>query len=186
MKLKVLSNIDFLQISIDETGTYPLQSIVENINTPYFQELSLSKNGNHIVEKSLVNLSYDIMFNFYGTIIDNFISFSYDQYGIKIIKLFAISVANNLSNSIKKKNFEIFEAKIFENIEKLINHEFGNYLIQVVIYNWKILYAWKIADYFENRLLELSMNKYSSNVLEKLISKLENVRMVFIIYLLII
>lgn len=190
--MKLINNLDIKYISFNETGTYPLQSIIENMNTneekhillerytPFFKDLSLNKNGNHIIEKSLNNLTYEYMFIFYDIIIDNYVSFANNQYGIKIIKLYAKQVGYNQSSLEMKKNFELFEIELFKNIEDLINHEFGNYLIQTVIIEWKILYSWKIVDFYENRLLELSMNKYSSNVLEKLIFKLEDVRYILL------
>jgi hypothetical protein len=187
IKLKFLNSIDFFMISTHDTGTYPLQSIVENSKKedekelilkkylPHFKELAMNKNGNHIIEKSLANLTFEKSLIFFDIIEENFMTFACDQYGIKIIKLFCNSVHK------KSKYFEIFEEKLFSNLFSLINHEFGNYLIQSAIESWKIFFSWKIVEIFDKRLLSLSVNKYSSNVFEKLITKLEDVRKSYMI-----
>lgn len=177
-------------ISTHDTGTYPLQSIVENSKKeeekelilkkyyPHFKELAMNKNGNHIIEKSLANLSLEKSLIFFEIIAENFMTFACDQYGIKIIKLFCNGVQK------KSKYFEIFQEKLFSNLLSLINHEFGNYLIQSAIESWKIFFSWKIVEIFDKKLLSLSVNKYSSNVFEKLISKLEDVRVLYYFYFL--
>lgn len=173
-------------ISTHETGTYPLQSIVELASTqeeksliilkytPYFKEMSLNKYGNHIIEKSLISNDFEKALVFFNTIISNFMLFACDQYGVKIIKVFSNGVTF-YSNLLQQ-----FEIILFNNIKLLINHEYGNYLIQSVIDNWGILYCSKIMNTFNGTLVNLSVSKYSSNVLEKLIEKLQNVRLMYI------
>lgn len=185
MKVKLLESIDFYLISTNDTGTYPLQSIVENSKTneekdmiikkysPHFLQLSLSKNGNHVIEKSLMNTTIEKALVFFDIVIENFITLACDQYGIKILKIFCHGMPK------VDKYFDLFEEKVFTNIECLINHEFGNYLIQSVIDTWKIFFSWKIVEKYDKKLLNLSMNKYSSNVLEKLITKLETVSFIY-------
>lgn len=180
--MKFIDCIDFLLISTNETGTYPLQSIVESAATSeeksliiskyfaHFKEISLSKYGNHIIEKSLLSLDFEQALIFIDTIISNFMLFACNQYGVKITKIFANGVISH------SEYLQEFEAVLFHNLKHLINHEFGNYLIQQVIDNWGIQYCSKIVSAFDKCLVSLSINKYSSNVLEKLIEKLENVR----------
>lgn len=179
--MKFIGCIDFLLISTNETGTYPLQSIVETAATPeersliiskyspHFKEISLSKYGNHIIEKSLLSIDFEQALIFFDVIISNFMVFACDQYGVKITKIYANGV---ISYSTYLQEFEVV---LFQNLKLLINHEFGNYLIQLVIDNWGIHYCSKIVGEFHKCLVSLSINKYSSNVLEKLIEKLENV-----------
>ena len=183
-KLKLIRKIDFLKISKNETGTYPLQSIIESITSDqekslimekyknYFKELSLDKYGNHIIEKSLFNLDFNRMIVFYDIIKDNFLKFACNPFGIKIIKIYAKKIISN------KLYFDNFESLVFTNLDKLINDEFGNYLIQVVIEYWNKSYSWKIVQLYENNLIDLSISKYSSNVIEKLIVILETVSLI--------
>lgn len=164
-----------------ETGTYPLQSIIESASTfeeksliiskytPYFKEMSLNKYGNHIIKKSLLSNEFDKALVFFNVIISNFMLFACDQYGIKIIKVFVNGVV------YYSALLQQFESIFLINIKLLINHEYGNYLVQAVIDSWGILYCSKIMNAFSFNLISLSINKYSSNVLEKLIDKLQNV-----------
>jgi hypothetical protein len=58
---------------------------------------------------------------------------------------------------------------ICENVDKLINDEHGNFIVQHTV-NLKIeKYNQKIFDYVKSNLIFLSKQKYSSNVIDKCI-----------------
>lgn len=179
MKLYFLSMIDILSISKDETGNYPLQFIVDSFETdeekefflekyfPCFKELSFDKNGNHIIDKSLSKVKLYLLNRFSNIILDNFIEFSSDVYAIKIIKIFILRVPNN------SDFFMRLEEIIFKNLSYCIINEYGNYLIQTIIENWNKKYSIRIINSFKGNIINLTINKYSSNVYEKLIHKLD-------------
>ena len=115
IKLRMLMNIDFKMIGCNETGTYPLQYIIETasnqaekslildkINEIFF-DLSFNKFGCHIVEKSLLNSNEEILFKKFDLVMDNFLLFACDANGIKILKIFAINIVN------RNEEFSIFE-----------------------------------------------------------------------------
>lgn len=106
---------------------------------------------------------------FFGTIIADFMQFACDQFGVKIIKFFATRVVVYPAHQAE------FESTLLINIKALINHEFGNYLVQSVVENWDVACCSRIMSIFEKELVSLSISKYSSNVLEKMIERLENV-----------
>ena len=76
----------------------------------------------------------------------------------------------NLHNKIRKI--------IKENAFVLIQHPFGNFVIQVVIEYWNDYKA--IINLYKNSLFDLSMEKYASNVIERFIEKDEEVLNEFI------
>ena len=181
-RLKILSNLDFYEVGKDETGTYPLQYIIENLSTeeeinltyskiyPNFGKLCFDKFGSHIIEKVLKKTKYELINSLFQEKVKNhFLEYSLDANGIKVLKIFAVVLFNN-------KNEKEFESLLNVNLDYLINNQFGNYLIQCIIDNWSIEYSWKIANYFKGKYIILITQKFSSNVIEKLIFKLENVK----------
>jgi hypothetical protein len=59
--------------------------------------------------------------------------------------------------------------RIVENVDKLINDEHGNFIVQYTV-NLKIeKYNKKIFEYVKSNLIYLSKQKYSSNVIDKCI-----------------
>lgn len=129
-----------------------------------FLELSVDKFGSHIVEKTLSRCDYSYLkSNCQSLILDNLMKLACDPNGIKVLKFYAQSVFQNNDHAL-------LEEKIFDNLGSLINSQFGNYLIQCIIENWSIDYSWKIVDTFKKKLLQLVTQKYSSNVIEKLIN----------------
>lgn len=181
MKLNLVKQLDVKSIATNEIGTYPLQSIIESQISedegniiidkikPNFIELSMNKYSVHILEKALANRGMNTYSIFFTEIVDNFLILSTNQYGVKLIKMFAVKVLE------AKDYFHIFEKIAFENINKLINDEYGNYLIQTIIDYWHCSYSSKIISLYEGSLLSLSNKKYASNVIEKLLKKYEYV-----------
>ena len=57
--------------------------------------------------------------------------------------------------------------KLANNIDKLVNDEYGNFVIQIII-NLKILEVNEIIyDYISKNIAKLSIKKYASNVIDK-------------------
>ena len=59
--------------------------------------------------------------------------------------------------------------EIIKNIDKLINDEFGNFIIQHIIFLKVDEYNERIFTFLNNNLVGLSKLKYSSNVIDKVI-----------------
>ena len=68
-----------------------------------------------------------------------------------------------LHNKIKKK--------IYDNAFNLIVHQYGNYVIQTIVENWDDNDLEDILNIYKNKYTYLSKQKYSSNVIERIISK---------------
>lgn len=61
--------------------------------------------------------------------------------------------------------------KIIESIDQIIHNPHGNYSIQVAIEVYDGYYAKPIIEQFINKFYNLSLQKYSSNVIEKSLEK---------------
>lgn len=136
---------------------------------PSFLAMAQSKYGHQIIEKSLNSIIISKAFFLLPTILDNFMLLACSQYGVKILKIFVRSIIYFPAELLD------FEELLFSNIKTLINHEYGNYLIQSLVDVESISYCSKIVTAFDSNLLSLAMSKYSFNVLDKLIDKLQNV-----------
>lgn len=170
---------NFNKLAFDNVGTFPIQGIIEQVNTVYEKKLivSLIKNGlslfcfnasgAHVIEKiiSCFEIEYTKFIVEYA--ISSFMSLSMDQSGICVIKKI-IEINNERSlyyNSLKKN--------VIESIHILINHQFGNQVIQTVITSWS-----DISEIFlliRNNMCALSNGKYSSNVIEKCIERSDEI-----------
>jgi hypothetical protein len=93
---------------------------------------------------------------------DNFLQLVCNVNGIKIIKFIAVT-------TFAHNDYIDFEKIVFSNISSLINNQYGNYLIQCIIEKWPKEYAVKVSVVYMQRLNYLILQKFSSNVLEKLI-----------------
>ena len=65
-------------------------------------------------------------------------------------------------------------------MQLLINHQFGNQVIQTAIQTWDDENVNVILHLLQNNLAALSMGKYSSNVIEKCLEKKEEIFGMFI------
>lgn len=183
VKIKLLKSIDIKRVSLDTIGSYPLQHIIENLNTKEevmivlssvkqnLIDLCLNSLGCHVVEKILIKAKMIVPLNlFYLQILDNFKTLAYNPHGIIIIKYMITYVSD-------KTMCEKLSKLIFENISNLVNHDYGNYIILCTIENWSTSYCTKIANLFlQMDLFKLCSQKFSSNLIEKLIDKIGQVK----------
>lgn len=167
---------------MDTIGSYPLQHIIENLNTKEevmiilssvksnLIDLCLNSLGCHVIEKILIKAKMIVPLNlFYLQILDNFKILAFNPHGIIIIKYMATYVSD-------KTMCEKLSKLILENICHLVNHDYGNYILLCTIENWNINYCIKIANLFlQLDLFKLSSQKFSSNLIEKLIDRIGKV-----------
>ena len=186
-----LNNIShkFDYLSINKISTYPIQCIIEKLNTE--EEFDLVFNS---VKNNLMKLSFDV----YGThVLEKIIStFNYEKHLIHISKFIIdnfISLVNN-SNSlciVKKEiilEYQRKKGEIFQKLKKLlldnslilIQNPFGNYALQMAIDNWDLKDVKEIIESFKGKGHFLSIQKYSSNVIERCIEKDEEFLINFI------
>jgi hypothetical protein len=95
---------------------------------------------------------------------NNFIELSYHINGICVVKkLLLMTHKKDLHQKLKNK--------IIENASNLIVHQYGNYVIQVIVENWEDSDLEDIINLYKNNYIYLSKQKYSSNVVERIIEK---------------
>jgi hypothetical protein len=177
-KLNFLTQItkNITNLCINKISTYPIQCIIEHITTKQTQELIINsvKNhlmkitldiyGTHVLEKVLDNYDYELIQPISKFIVDNFLFLANNANGLCIVKkAIVIEYKKNYFDKIKKLSEE--------NALMLIQNPFGNYALQCLIDNWDIKDLDEILKNFIGKCSVLSIQKYSSNVIEKCIEK---------------
>ena len=171
---KISSNFDIL--STNKISTYPIQCIVEKLNTPQEQiiiikalrdkvvKLSLNMYGTHVIERVMTTFDYRLLSSVSQSIIENFIYLANNPNGLCAVK----------QEIILEKNGKIFETlkQIIEfNSLLLIQNPYGNYALQAVAEHWETKDAEIIMSTFIGKLCSTFSQKYSSNMIEKCLEK---------------
>jgi hypothetical protein len=176
---KISNNLD--NLSINKISTYPIQCIIENLNYEeeqkiifngiinHLMKLSIDVYGTHVLEKILSSFNYDkYLIHISNFILENFVFLVNNSNGLCIVKKEILLEYKN-----KNDNFKELKQLIIENSLILIQNPFGNYALQMAIDNWEINDLQEIFSTFKGRYVFLSIQKYSSNVIERCIEKSE-------------
>ena len=169
---------DFLDISKDFSGTFSLQALLDEISSFDDEqnilktiknkelEMAFDKNATHVLQK-IVQLFPDNHRAYLNEIIlQNFIDLSLDPNGICLIKIFIKT--NTLIYNKKRIN-----VIIINNFVILAESPFGNYGIQYLMEIWNNNELMDIKDKILENIYKLSLQQFSSNVVEKAIEIFE-------------
>jgi len=156
--LEKLDNKIYYKIETNE-----LNNVFKNLIENHLYELCCDKNGNHVYQKLLRVFPKERNQFLYDSLIKISLPVSIIQQGATLLQ-------TAFDYSSKNQQDDLCNA-IVENIEKLINDKYGNYTIQTIfkLFNDKI--NDKIYKYIDENLLQLSKEKFSSNVIDKCIIK---------------
>ena len=174
---KISSILDVL--SVNKIATYPIQCIIEKLISDEEKNIivnSLKKNlmklcfdvyGAHVIEKIIINFDYekhlDYILNF---ISDNFLFLSNNSNGLCIVKK-----TITLEYKYKGERFNKMKNNLKQKALELIQNPYGNYALQTAIDNWSLDDIKEIYPMFYGKCLVFSIQKFSSNVIEKCIQK---------------
>lgn len=165
-------------IAVNTYGTRGLQKLIEytslendlliikNFITTLLMHLIRDNTGNHVIQQAIIFYPKDSNDFFYDEIIKNNNNLTeickLKQGGCVLNKLFSFSNNN--------QKIRLCEA-IVNNLNELINNEFGNFIIQQ-IFKFKITSINNVIfNYIKNNVIYLSIKKYSSNVIDKCLLK---------------
>ena len=167
------------ETSINPYGTRGLQKILENLSTSMTEEdiniiLKFTKgniyplikdiNGNHVIQSIIESIKKkDILTPIYKEMIENIVNILKTKSGSCCV------LPKILNNNINEVDLDNLVNAIIDNIDKLINDENGNFSIQKIIKLNKNNYNNKIYNYIQDKIIKLSTQKFSSNVIETLL-----------------
>ena len=165
-------------LSTDSIATYPIQCIIEDLGSKnekliFYQGIknfidifSYHIFGSRILEKILSYFESDFQNEIIEYICDNFIELAYNSNGIYLVKKVLLMTHKfDLHKKLKKL--------INDNALNLIVHQYGNYAIQTIIENWDDSDLEEIINIYKNKYVFLSIKKFSSNVIERILEKNE-------------
>ena len=176
-RIQLLESIKnrFVEIANNSYGTHPLQSLIEIINMPEEKRivlnyvlnnestLALDSKGTHVLQKFISCTKDEERYELNKNLI-NLI----DKL---IINPFGVCVLIQLVKHTKDKNIPKKIANYITNGDPLsfIQHPYANYAVQILISNTDLSYCDVIIDTIVQNYLSLSMQKFSSNVVENCI-----------------
>ena len=178
-RLSYLNQISpyILNLSINKVATYPIQCIIANLITHKEKEIvinSINSNvdklsfdiyGTHVVEKVLLCLDPSYTQHIIQFILDNFIALSCHVNGLCVAKrILTLSAQTGLY-----RNELIY--LLNTSCVSLIQNPYGNYALQVVIDQWNESSIISVISPLLSHIAELSLMKYSSNVIERCLEK---------------
>ena len=165
---------NFIDISKDPSGTFSVQALLNEISSIKDEqqilnciknheiEMTFNKNATYVIQK-IVLLFPDIHRIYLNEIIlNNFKDLCLDCNGICLIKNFIKT--NTILNNKKRINEEIVKHFVV-----LAESPFGNYGIQYLMENWNKNEFNDMKTKILENLHKLSVQQYSSNVVEKAI-----------------
>ena len=169
-----------IKLSTNSIGTYPIQGIIEHIGSKiekniiinaikdHIEELSFDPYSSHVIEKILSCFEEEYISFIYDYISQNFLKLAYNANGICLVKKI-------ITFTHKIKIHEQIKNIVEENSMDLIKHPYGNYVIQVLVDNWDLPEVKQILKLYDKQFTSLSMEKYSSNVMERCIEKSDDI-----------
>jgi hypothetical protein len=173
--LTIIQN-DLGMLAIDITATYPIQGIIEQLGSSaekniiylgikdYINIFCYNIYGTHVLEKMLSYFEDKFTQEIIDFVYNNFIDLAYNINGICIVKKLILMTH-------KKELHEKLKKKIYDNTLNLIVHQYGNYVIQVIMENWEENELKDIIDLCKNKYVFLSNQKFSSNAVERIIER---------------
>ena len=175
-RIKILNGIknNFIKITKDCSGNHCIQTLIDYINSNEEEniiknliinnliELSLGNNSNHVIQKLISGMfekKRDYLINF---ILQNFFLLSLNLNGAAVAKKF-------ISELKDEKMIKFLILQIEKNYFKMCEDQYANYVIQYAIEIFGYSACKNIINSILNNILIFAIEKYSSNVIDKVI-----------------
>ncbi len=181
-RLIILEKIkdNFIQICKDKKGTHAIQKLVDlatlGEEEKYFEEalkgevarLSVDQQGTHIIQKIIISFEEENRKFIFDEIIEGFMIVSKTSHGLCVIK----KLIANTSTEDRPKLIDYCRLKVIE----LMLDPYGNYALQEIMDKWPEQHFLPLIEKDNNgltcsinKIAQLSIQKFSSNVVEKCI-----------------
>jgi hypothetical protein len=183
---KIISNIilyileDFIDISKDDSGTFSIQALLSEISSVndlskilqkikgHEIEMIYNKNATYVVQKIVLKFPDFLRKDLNEIILQNFSKLCLDVNGICLVK-------NFIKTNIIENDKERMKIIITNNFVLLAQSPFGNYAIQFLLEKLKSNELNELFEVLNENIFKLSVQQYSSNVVEKAIEKMDEV-----------
>lgn len=125
----------------------------------HITKMSMDTNGNHVVQRCLQFIPKDRISFVYDTVVKDVLVITRHRHGCCVFQRCIDAADASQRNALV--------GKVIEHAVKLMQDPFGNYVVQYVLEKSRNNEAKRIIAQLQGRLEELSMQKFSSNVVEK-------------------
>lgn len=173
-----LFNKNFVQISKNISGTHCIQTFIDYMTSKkeeklikqsikaHLLDLSLHPNSTHIIQKLLCNITQKKRGYLIKFILSHFLILSKNLNGATVVKKFISEVSNtpiiNLIINMLENNFL-----------EMCKDQYANYVIQYAIETFGYKVCETIIQKILFNIIELGVEKYSSNVIDKIVVQLK-------------
>ena len=183
---KIISSIvlyiieDFIDISKDDSGTFSIQALLNEISSVndinkilqkikgHEIEMIYNKNATYVVQKIVLKFPDFLRKDLNEIILQNFSKLCLDVNGICLVKNFirtnTIENDKQLMNIIVTNNFVL-----------LAQSPFGNYAIQFLLEKLNSNELNELFGVLNENIYKLSVQQFSSNVVEKALEKMDEI-----------
>lgn len=177
---------NFVEIAQDYSGTHVLQAIIDKarnniveeqliLNSIIGKEMSMAFNSNatHVLQKIITTIPEERRQNLNEILFQNLHQLCFDSNGICLVKKM---IKETKSQENKNKITMIITEKCVE----ISKNPFGNYVIQYLFEEWELYQIYPMINILIENICKLSIQKYSSNVSEKLIELVDDSQKIII------
>ncbi|XP_018676385.2 uncharacterized protein LOC103976370 [Musa acuminata AAA Group] len=177
---------ELFQISCNQHGTRVIQKIIETIKTPeqyslivstlrpYIVSLIKNNNGSHVAQRCLQHLPDEHKELLFEAVVANGIELARDRHGCCVLQ-------KCISDLNTEQKFRLISNMTHEACD-LSQDPYGNYVVQYILIQEIPWATAGILDQLEFHYGTLSVQKYSSNVVEKCLKHAGNDRRVNIVW----
>ena len=163
---------NFVEISKDSNGTFSVQALLSEISSiteeqqilnsikDYEMLMAYDKNATYVLQKIILLFPDSHRIDLNEKILNNFKELCLDSNGICLVKNF---IKTNTLQSNKQRIIK----EIVNNFIILAENPYGNYGIQYLMENWNINDLNDIKNKIMENIHKLSIQQFSSNVVEK-------------------
>jgi len=160
-------------IACDKRGTHALQAMIGLLQTPEEQDmlmqalrchiipLCMDPNGTHVIQRLLYYFEPRFTDGIYRPVVENLVNVAHHPYGLCVLKK-CISQATSL-----EKHQDLLLDQLARHALALVQSPYGNYAVQHALEEWGGRCCLPILQNLKGSMVQLSVQKCSSNVVEK-------------------
>ena len=168
---------DFVQIAKDYSGTHVLQAILDAVSTQEQEtiiinsiansqlEMAYDNNATHVLQKIIQRIPEERRSSLNEVILNNIKDLALNSNGICLVKKY-------IGNNIIPQNKQRIITALTENCLVIAQDPYGNYAIQYILDEWNQKDCANVVNIIIENICCLSKQKFSSNVVEKIIEQI--------------